>query len=109
MTRAVVGALLIICLTAYGVEGFCGTARSVRQKLNVPAASFRPNFSTSSSASRLSLAKKTPPPPPVPEQKAEGGVEPKYLAALGVFIAACIFDFYRMHGGVAIWDQGYIP
>lgn len=59
--------------------------------------------------SSLSATKQSPKAPapnaPVPPQSS-GGVEPKYLAALGVFLAACVFDFFRMHGGVAPWQEG---
>ena len=50
-------------------------------------------------------AKPVPKAPLSPEPKNEG-IEPKYLAALGVFLAACVFDFFRMHGGVAPWQEG---
>jgi len=58
------------------------------------------------------FAKKKEPTPAkkqeVPQAKsaASGGIEPKYLAALGVFIAACIFDYFRMHNGIAPWQEG---
>lgn len=96
--------LLLACLTASGLVSGFRAMRSVKQ-LSVATRSLRP---ATPSSVRLSLAKKTPPLPPAPVEKKEG-VEPKYLAALGVFIAAAIFDFFKMHGGVAIWDAGYIP
>jgi hypothetical protein len=59
--------------------------------------------------SSLSATKQSPKAPvpntPVPNTPV-GGIEPKYLAALGVFLAACLFDFFRMHGGVAPWQEG---
>ena len=59
--------------------------------------------------SSLSATKRSPKAPvpntPVPNTPV-GGIEPKYLAALGVFLAACLFDFFRMHGGVAPWQEG---
>ena len=29
----------------------------------------------------------------------EGGIEPKYLAAIGLFVFGCLYDFFVTHGG----------
>jgi hypothetical protein len=36
---------------------------------------------------------------------AGGGVEPKYLAALGVLLFAIAFDFFVTHKGVPVWER----
>lgn len=57
--------------------------------------------------SNLSLAsKKSPSSPSSPSPQSSGGMEPKYLYALLVFIGACFFDYFRMHGGIAPWEKG---
>ena len=33
------------------------------------------------------------------DSEKSGGIEPKYLAALGVFIFAALYDFFITHGG----------
>ena len=54
----------------------------------------------------MSLSAKSKGPSPAAPAPEPMGVESKYLVALGVFLAACVFDFYRMHGGVAPWQEG---
>lgn len=41
-----------------------------------------------------------------PEATEKKGPEQKYVIAGLVFLAACVFDFYRMHGGVPFWAPG---
>lgn len=64
---------------------------------------------TSASSLILSMAKqskKAPVAAPEEPEPKQGGIEPKYLAALGVFLAACVFDYFRMHNGIAPWQEG---
>jgi len=46
------------------------------------------------------MAKKPSPASPVQAEEKSGGVEPKYLYALGVFLLACLWDKQFMHGGI---------
>ena len=103
MARVVL--LLLFSLLAGGARAFS----PVRFSSSFSMASVRNTHAIGvAPVTLLQLAKKAPPPAPAPVE-AKGGIEPKYLAALAVFFAAAVFDFFRMHGGVAIWDAGYIP
>ena len=102
--KGMVRAILIMAVLAV----LAGVANSWRAPFT-KASSTRHGVSSSTMSVRrqamsLSAKSKGPSPAvPAPEPK---GVESKYLVALGVFLAACVFDFYRMHGGIAPWQAG---
>ena len=101
--------ILIVAVLAL----LAGVVNSLRQPL--AKASFVSSRYVSSSMSvremavlrqDMSLSAKSKGPTPVDPAPAPKGVETKYLVALAVFLGACVFDFFRMHGGVAPWQEG---
>ena len=106
--RGMARGILIVAVLAL----LAGVVNSLRQPLAKASVSSR--YVSSSMSMRemavlrqdMSLSAKSKGPTPVDPAPAPKGVESKYLVALAVFLGACIFDFFRMHGGVAPWQEG---
>jgi len=100
---SIVAFVLLLLLTQFGSAA--GFIRLSHRRSNSLVSSTSLSDERLRWSSKLA-AKKAQPGPPSPAPQSGGGVEPKYVYAFLVFIGACVFDFFRMHGGVAPWEPG---